>query len=139
MRTGHIDLNKHLHKIHRSDSPKCPHCPNVDEDAKHLLLQCWKYAIPWHHLSSHSSATHTQSNRQISHRLNILNKTSQFKTTYGDISAEIMSDANAPSLTLCSCPMNKLRPPDARVTARLMTVTLTAYVDKTKRPTARVT
>jgi ribonuclease HI len=43
--TGHILLNKHLHCINRSESPDCPHCPNIMEDATHLLFYCNRYAF----------------------------------------------------------------------------------------------
>ena len=39
MRTGHIEISKHLQRIHRVKSPKCSHCPNADEDVNHLLLR----------------------------------------------------------------------------------------------------
>jgi hypothetical protein len=43
--TGHIPLNKHLHHINKSESPDCPHCPNILEDATHLLFHCNRYAF----------------------------------------------------------------------------------------------
>jgi ribonuclease HI len=48
---GHNSLNKHLHQIQQADSPKCPHCPNPNEDMSHVLLQCWKYANHRHQLT----------------------------------------------------------------------------------------
>ncbi|KAF8590345.1 hypothetical protein K439DRAFT_1330507, partial [Ramaria rubella] len=40
LRTGHIALNKNLHQIGKSDSPKCPNCPNREETVHHLLIMC---------------------------------------------------------------------------------------------------
>lgn len=78
---GHVALNKHLHKIHRSDSSKCPHCPNVGEDVKHLLFHCWKYAALRNQLRlmlqrNAYSIQYVLSDRSvIRHALNYLNKT----------------------------------------------------------------
>src|SRR5260221_5887276 len=37
LRTGHIPLNQHLHRINRSDTPYCRHCPGSTEDVPHIL------------------------------------------------------------------------------------------------------
>jgi len=98
MRTGHNSLNKHLHRIKRADSPRCPHCPNAYEDATHVLFRCWKYATQRHQLAltlkrKAYSIQHLLSNRSaIRHTLNFLNKTGRFRATYGDISAELIDD-----------------------------------------------
>jgi ribonuclease HI len=42
LRTGHIPLNSHLHRITIAPSPACPHCP-VPETVSHFLLQCPQY------------------------------------------------------------------------------------------------
>lgn len=39
LRTGHIGLNAHLHRIHVAPSPNCPHCA-VPETVSHFLLLC---------------------------------------------------------------------------------------------------
>ena len=44
LRTGHIGLNKHLHRIKRSDSPHCPNCDeNAIETIHHFLFDCTRY------------------------------------------------------------------------------------------------
>ncbi|KAG2029191.1 hypothetical protein BDR03DRAFT_881577 [Suillus americanus] len=43
LRTGHIPLNKHLHRISRSPSPTCPACEEREESVHH-----W---IQWRHLT----------------------------------------------------------------------------------------
>jgi ribonuclease HI len=44
LRTGHIGLNAHLHRIKRSDTPLCPCCRRHNETVTHYLLHC-----PAHH------------------------------------------------------------------------------------------
>lgn len=44
LRTGHIALNAHLHRIKRADTAICPHCPTETETVKHFLLDCPHYA-----------------------------------------------------------------------------------------------
>jgi len=43
LRTNHIALNKHLHRIGKSDSPHCTHCPQTPETMHHFLFECPKY------------------------------------------------------------------------------------------------
>jgi ribonuclease HI len=44
IRTDHIPLNFYLHRIKRSDTAECPHCPGIVEDIHHLLFVCNNYA-----------------------------------------------------------------------------------------------
>jgi ribonuclease HI len=44
LRTGHSPLNQHLFRIHRSETPSCPHCQGITvETVKHYLIQCPHY------------------------------------------------------------------------------------------------
>jgi hypothetical protein len=43
LKTGHIGLNKHLHRIKVVESPKCAKCKNYDESVEHFLLHCNAY------------------------------------------------------------------------------------------------
>jgi hypothetical protein len=44
LRTGHIGLNHHLFRIHKAESPSCPHCQGITvETVKHFLLDCPHY------------------------------------------------------------------------------------------------
>lgn len=43
LRTRHIPLNAHLHRIKQVDHPFCRFCPGTREDVPHLLLQCPQY------------------------------------------------------------------------------------------------
>jgi hypothetical protein len=40
LRTGHIPLAKHLHRINKADTPICPCCRQADETVAHYLLHC---------------------------------------------------------------------------------------------------
>jgi hypothetical protein len=40
MRTGHVPLAKHLHRIGKADLPICPTCQQHKETIEHLLLHC---------------------------------------------------------------------------------------------------
>lgn len=51
LRTGHVPLNKHLHRIKRSDSPTCPLCHEEDETGLHFLLECPSLGKHRYHLS----------------------------------------------------------------------------------------
>ncbi|KIL54719.1 hypothetical protein M378DRAFT_18621 [Amanita muscaria Koide BX008] len=43
LKTGHVGLNKHLHRIKVTDSPKCTSCKTHDESVEHYLLHCKAY------------------------------------------------------------------------------------------------
>ncbi|KAJ3907874.1 hypothetical protein F5879DRAFT_939597 [Lentinula edodes] len=40
LRTGHIPLQKHLHRIHRADTLICPCCEQQPETVFHYLFPC---------------------------------------------------------------------------------------------------
>ena len=42
--TRHIDLNKHLHRINRSDTFNCPNCTDTEETVAHYIGQCPAYS-----------------------------------------------------------------------------------------------
>jgi ribonuclease HI len=51
LRSGHIALNHHLFRTHRSETPSCPHCQGITvETVKHFLLDCPQYAQQRHEL-----------------------------------------------------------------------------------------
>ena len=51
LRTGHSQLNQHLFRIRRSETPSCPHCNGITvESVKHYLTQCPHYQHERHHL-----------------------------------------------------------------------------------------
>lgn len=52
LRTNHTLLNQHLHRIGKSESPYCPHCPEKIESVLHYLFDCPQYARERHILSN---------------------------------------------------------------------------------------
>src|SRR5882724_9050636 len=50
LRTGHIPLQKYLHRIGKVDSPKCLACQTQDEMVQHYLLNCPAYRTQRGHL-----------------------------------------------------------------------------------------
>ena len=42
--TGHIGLNKHLHRINCSDTSNCPNCTDTEETVAHYIGQCTAYS-----------------------------------------------------------------------------------------------
>ena len=103
MRTGHIALSNHLHRVHLSESPKCPHCPNADEDVNHLLFRCRNRHYPTLSLKSNaSSVQYLLSDRSsIRHTLNFLNKTLRRYQRGTNRRQRVMLTSSAP--TICSC------------------------------------
>ncbi|KAJ6615796.1 hypothetical protein B0H10DRAFT_1712694, partial [Mycena sp. CBHHK59/15] len=48
--TGHCILNKHLHRIKKSDTPLCPCCHQREEMVQHHLLECPAHQNAHHEL-----------------------------------------------------------------------------------------
>jgi len=40
LRSRHIQLNRHLHRIGKSITPNCSHCPQEEETVHHFLFNC---------------------------------------------------------------------------------------------------
>ena len=47
LRTHHIPLNLHLHRIKKAESPHCPTCRFARETVHHFLLECPTYNTQW--------------------------------------------------------------------------------------------
>ena len=101
LRTGQIGLNKHLHRIRRSDTPYCPNCnENAVETIHHFLFDCARYRSEWsilhrklrrrsHNLSyllSHPAATLPL--------LKYVHSTGRLKQTFGALCSENQLSAN---------------------------------------------
>ena len=87
LRTGHSPLNLHLFRIHRSETPSCPHCQGITvETVKHYLLQCPHYQHERHILRrklkrSADSLPFLLSNRAaIKPLINYIRSTKRFAT-----------------------------------------------------------
>ncbi|KAL6297782.1 hypothetical protein BKA93DRAFT_745340, partial [Sparassis latifolia] len=56
LRTGHVGLNQHLHRICKTPSPICPACHLALETVQHFLLTCTAYTGQRHALQLELSA-----------------------------------------------------------------------------------
>lgn len=92
LRTRHLPLNLHLHRISKSDSPHCPACPDVDETVHHYLFDCPQYAQERHLFANAlrrqaTSISHIlTSDAATKPLMQYINKTGRFKHTLGEIS-----------------------------------------------------
>jgi hypothetical protein len=92
LRTGHIPLNVVLHRIKRSDTPNCPHCPDgVRETIHHFLLVCPHYVGARRLLQAKlrreaSSIPFLLGTRKgIPHLLRYVSNTQRLKATFGEV------------------------------------------------------
>ncbi|KAG2135239.1 hypothetical protein DEU56DRAFT_738039, partial [Suillus clintonianus] len=89
LRTRHVPLNQHLHRINRSDTPHCPICPGINETIHHLLFDCPQYQHERHILvnalrrDATSLAYLLTSEKAIPHLSRFINSTGRFKPTFG--------------------------------------------------------
>jgi ribonuclease HI len=96
LRTGHVPLNGHLHKLQRSPSPNCPQasCAGATEDTHHLLFSCPRYTHARHHLrrsigkSEFTISSLLSKKKIITHTLTYLNAIGRFKNIFGDIAPD---------------------------------------------------
>ena len=101
--TGHIPLNRFLHRIGKTDSPTCPTCRAADETVPHYLLDCLGYAHERHGLAqavgrNSKSLQHLLGNwRAYKALLIYVGTTGRFKDTYGDLQVfSAQADAASP-------------------------------------------
>jgi ribonuclease HI len=91
LRTRHISLNQHLHRIGKSLSPNCPHCEDTPETVQHFLLSCPQYIRERHTLTTAlrrqaSSITYLLTNaKATAHLIRFVNSTGRLKSTFGDV------------------------------------------------------
>ncbi|KAG2156408.1 hypothetical protein DEU56DRAFT_695682, partial [Suillus clintonianus] len=91
LRTHHIPLNKHLHRLTKADSPHCPHCPQAEETIHHYLFACPQYQRERHILScalgrKSTSLPHLLATPEaIPHLVCFVNATRRLKPTLGEI------------------------------------------------------
>ncbi|KIJ04480.1 hypothetical protein PAXINDRAFT_27647, partial [Paxillus involutus ATCC 200175] len=91
MRTKHITLNEHLHRIKKSDTPDCPHCPGLKESVAHFVLVCPQYARERFILarSLRRQARYLRyllsDSKAVPLLINYVNSTGCLKTTFGDV------------------------------------------------------
>jgi hypothetical protein len=90
LRTGHISLNHHLFRIHKSESPSCPHCHGITvETVKHFLLDCPHYRKERHllqrklHRNAASLSFLLNNPAAVIPLLKFVHSTGRFKTFFG--------------------------------------------------------
>ncbi|KIJ59619.1 hypothetical protein HYDPIDRAFT_33060 [Hydnomerulius pinastri MD-312] len=82
----------HLHRISKSDTPDCPHCPGIKEDVPHFVLAYPHYARERHVLTRRLRRRTLHLPHLLSHRkavsllMNYVNSTGRLKATFGDVS-----------------------------------------------------
>ncbi|KAG2071139.1 hypothetical protein BDR04DRAFT_1016818 [Suillus decipiens] len=91
LRTCHIPLNYHLHRINKSDTPHCPICPGIDETIHHYLFDCPQYRRECHIFTNtirHNATSITHiltSGKTTPHLIRFVNSTGRFKPTFGEL------------------------------------------------------
>ena len=85
LRTGHIPLNQHLHRIGSSPSPICFQCFEEEETPQHYLLKCPAYNRERFRLreqEGHLQIKRLLSNpKSIKHLLEYIRRTGRLRTT----------------------------------------------------------
>ncbi|KAF8065221.1 hypothetical protein FPV67DRAFT_1418969, partial [Lyophyllum atratum] len=89
LRTGHSPLNQHLFRIHRSETPSCPHCQGLTvETVRHYLIVCPHYQNERHrHLrqklqrKAESLSFLLTSPDALKHVIRFIHATKRFKST----------------------------------------------------------
>lgn len=91
IRTGHVPLNAHLHRIQRADSPECPCCKRHPETVFHYLIECPSHRAPRSRLrrkigySKFNIATLLTDRATLKHLFRYINDTKCFHHIVGDL------------------------------------------------------
>ncbi|OAX32738.1 hypothetical protein K503DRAFT_701595, partial [Rhizopogon vinicolor AM-OR11-026] len=91
LRSRHIPLNSHLHRIGKSDSPNCAHRAQNEETIHHFLFDCFYVHRERHALTTAlgrkaSSLPFLLTDiNAIPHLVRFINATKRFKTTLGEV------------------------------------------------------
>lgn len=94
LRTGHVGLNKHLHRMGRANSPDCPHCPGVPETVLHFVIQCPKYREHRREMrcldprTARNLATFVGRTKYFPMLLRYIDSTERLKDTFGRVALE---------------------------------------------------
>lgn len=90
LRTRHVLLNHHLHRISKADSPYCPSCTDTIETIHHFLFDCPQYRRECHLLQIALKRDATSisyiltSDKATPHIIRYINSTNRFKSTFGE-------------------------------------------------------
>lgn len=91
LRTGHIGLNQHLHRINKAESPRCEECGERDETVEHFLVYCSGYKRARRNLRQAlgrraQEVKYLLSNPKAYKALfRYITETYRFKTSYGEL------------------------------------------------------
>jgi ribonuclease HI len=91
LRSGHIPLYKHLHRIGATDSPLCPTCQGGTESILHFLVDCPAYEpfrrILYTAFKRHARSLHVLLNDPDALRplFRFINRTGRLQDTFGDL------------------------------------------------------
>jgi ribonuclease HI len=94
LRSGHAPLAKHLHRIGKTASPVCPYCRAYEETVIHYLILCPGHTIARREMNRRGGRETREYTKLLSnpdlmeHLFRFITKTSRFRTTYGDLSAD---------------------------------------------------
>jgi hypothetical protein len=92
LRTGHVALNKYLHKIGKADSPLCPACRSTHETVHHYLFRCPAFGEQRNSLEkrlkrgANSVKTLLGGHKAMKHLFRYIHDTGQFEKSHGDVS-----------------------------------------------------
>jgi hypothetical protein len=93
LRTGHVPLAKHLHRICKADSPLCPCCRQADETVAHYLVHCPEHLRARQELyraagpDAHVLSKLLGSPKMLPHLCRYLGRTGRFHTVHGTLLA----------------------------------------------------
>lgn len=91
LRMGHIPLQRHLHRIRRTETDVCPCCKQCPETVFHYIMQCSTHRVPRARLRSHFShrdwniATLLTKTKAIGHLFRFINDTNRFHHIIGEL------------------------------------------------------
>lgn len=91
LRTGHVPLNKHLHRIAKLPSPICSSCQQKEESVYHYILECPAFIRPRNILRKSLGTRNLTLKELLNDRkairklLTFVAQTKRFQTTFGDV------------------------------------------------------
>jgi hypothetical protein len=91
LRSGHVPLQAHLHRITRADSPTCQGCGARKETVHHFLMVCPKYMAQRQQMAAEGGrgtlvmARLLSSSKLTRHLFDYIARTKRFEDTFGDI------------------------------------------------------
>ncbi|KZT66289.1 hypothetical protein DAEQUDRAFT_675233 [Daedalea quercina L-15889] len=91
LRTEHVPLQVHLHRISKADSPRCPTCDYAKETVYHYLLDCPTYDQQRARMAfklgpaAHSVQTLLTDPKALPHLFRFIHDTRRFDNTFGDL------------------------------------------------------